>query len=245
MARMLAIAAAVVADAVRRKVVWIVVVFAALLAFVAPSLPSYGAGVADAVFREVSIALMFAASLVVTIALAASRVPSETERRTVYSILSCDVRRWQYLSGTWLGIVGVIGATLLACSVVTVATGAVVYATVMWRLLTAAFAVWLEMGVIAAMAVALSSRFGVVTSSVGALAFVFIGHSVSTLFGADAHGGGAPWYVPSLEVFDVVNPVAHGTGFSIVAALGMLGAFVAWSVLLLALGTLVFDRRDL
>ena len=47
------------ADAIRRKLIWSVVVFAALLAFMAPSLPSYGQGVISAVYREVTIALMF------------------------------------------------------------------------------------------------------------------------------------------------------------------------------------------
>ena len=93
------IASAVWADAVRRKVVWMVVVFAAVLAFVSPSLPSYGLGVADAVFREVSVALMYAAALVVTVALAATRVPAESERRTVYGPLARDVRRWHYEIG--------------------------------------------------------------------------------------------------------------------------------------------------
>jgi ABC-type transport system involved in multi-copper enzyme maturation permease subunit len=184
--------------------------------------------------------------LVVTVALAATRSPSELERRTVYGLLVRDVRRREYLVGTWLGIVLVTGVVLLAASAVTLAVGFIAYGSIMLQLLGATFAVWLEMGVLTAFGIVLSTRVGAVTSSVGMLTFVFVGHSVSTLLGGgDAHAGGAQWYVPSLEVFDVINPVAHGTGYSPMHAVVMLVAFLAWSIALLSIATAVFERRDL
>lgn len=239
---MLAIASAVVRDAIRRKVVWVVVLFAVLLSFVAPSLPTYGVGVVSSVYREIAIALMYAASLVVTLALAATRIPAETERRTVFNVLSRDVRRWHYVTGTWLGLIAVVGVAILCFTLVAIAVGGVVYKELMWRLAEAAFAVWLEMGVVAAFTVLLSSAFGMVTNTVGALAFVFIGHSLSGLV---ADGGKAPWYVPSLDVFDVVNPVAHGEGIGILYAVAMLGAFAAYAGLLLGGAAALFGSRDL
>ncbi len=80
MNKMLAIAASVIADAVRRKVVWVVLLFAVVLSLAIPSLPSYGIGVVEAVFREVAIALMYAAALVVALALSATRVPGEVDQ---------------------------------------------------------------------------------------------------------------------------------------------------------------------
>lgn len=242
MSKVLAIANAVIRDAVRRKVVWVVVLFAVLLSFVAPSLPSYGVGVVSAVYREVAIALMFTASLIVTLALSATRVPIETERRTVFNVLSRDVRRSDYLAGTWLGLIAVVGVAVIAFTLVAVIVGGAVYREVMWRLFLGAFAVWLEMGVISAVTVALSTRFGAVTNVAGALAFTFIGHSVSALVSAE---GPAPWYIPSLDVFDVINAVAHGEGYNALHAVAMLGAFAAMSGLLLVAAAVSFGGRDL
>lgn len=239
------IASAVWADAVRRKVVWMVVVFAAVLAFVSPSLPSYGLGVAEAVFREVSMALMYSAALVVTVALAATRVPAEAERRTVYGLLARDVRRWHYIVGTWVGVFAVTGAVVSLSTVVTLVIGAITYGGLMPRLAAGAFAVWLEMGVIGALAMLLSTRVGAVTSTVGALTFTFIGHSVSSLYSGGVEGVSAPWYVPSLEVFDVVNAVAHGQGYSALHGLAMLAAALGWAGVLLLGAAAVFERRDL
>jgi len=246
MRKMLAIAAAVVADAIRRKVVWVVLVFAVFLGLSIPALPSYGVGVASSVFREVAIALTYAAALVVGLALSATRIPVEVERRTVFNVISRDVRRWQYVAGTWLGMFTVLGGLIFACSIATIVIG---YLTmpgdeVMWRLLEAAFAVWLETGVIMAFAVMMSCLFGAITAVVGALAFTFIGHAVITFLRLP-EGARAPWYFPSLDIFNVINPVALGTGYGPLYALSMVVAFCAWIALLLLGASLLFRGRDL
>lgn len=238
----LAIAGAVIRDAVRRKLLWVVVLFVALMAVVAPSLPSYGVGVVVAVYREVSIALTFAAAFVVCLALATTRLPQEIERRTVFNVLVRDVSRWRYLAGTWLGVFAVSGVAVLSFTVVTIAIGSVHYHAPMFRLLEAALGVWLEMGVIAAFAVFMTSRYGTVTAAVGTLAFVFIGHFSATIIPADAAWAG---WVPSLTVFDVINPVAHGSGYTALYGLGMVGAAIAWVGALLEGAALLFEGRDL
>lgn len=244
MDRLLAITSAVVADAVRRKVVWIVLVFAGLLALAIPSLPSYGVGVPGSVYREVAIALMFVAGLTVGLSLSAGRIPAEIERRTVFTVLARDIARWQYLAATWLGVFAVVGIVVGIYTVVAVAIGTVVYSQPMLMLAQAGLAVWLEVGVVSALTIALSTRFGVVTNVLGALAFVFIGHSVGSLV-APGEGASPPWWLPSLDVFNVVNPVAHGSGYGPLYGLAMIGAFAAWSALLLLAGSAVFANRDL
>ncbi|MGV8082417.1 MAG: ABC transporter permease [Coriobacteriia bacterium] len=244
MKKLLVIAQAVIADAVRRKVVWVVVVFGALLAIAAPALPSYGLGVVAPVYREVSIALMWASALVVALALSATRIPAEVERRTVFNVVSRDVRRWQYVAGTWIGMFAVLGVALFAFAIITIAIGAFEFNEVMWRLLEAAFAVWLEMGVVLAFAVMMSTAVGTVSSIVAALAFVFVGHSWMSLLNLPEESA-APWWLPGLNVFNVINPVAHGTGYGIAYAGSMLIAFCAWVALLLWGGSALFARRDL
>lgn len=242
--KMIAIALAVIADAGRRKVVWIVFVFGALLAIAIPSLPSYGVGVIDAVYREVSLALMYAATLVVALSLAATRIPGEVERRTVFNVISRDVRRWEYVGGTWLGMFAVIGLVIAGLTTSTILIGYLQYHLWMMRLVQGALAIWLETGVIMAFTVMLSSSFGAVTSIVGALAFIFIGHSDVSLLNL-REGVRPPWWLPSLEPFNVINPVAHGTGYGPIYLLSMVATFVAWVGLLMLAASAMFGRRDL
>lgn len=245
MSPVLAIAQSVIADAIRRKLVWSVVVFAAILALMAPSLPSYGQGVDAAVYREVTLTLTYTAALVVALGLASTRIPAEVERRTVFNILARDVRRWHYVVGSWLGMFAVLGIVLTAFTVIAMGVGGIVYSEFMPRLLEGAFAVWLEMGVIMALTVLMSTRFGSITAVVGGMTFAFVGHSVGGLVAKSLGAASAPWWVPSLDAFNVINPVAHGTGYSAVYAVSMMGVAIAWAAALLLGASALFESRDL
>ncbi|MDA3935818.1 MAG: hypothetical protein PF636_02985 [Actinomycetota bacterium] len=242
MRRSFAIAGSIVADALRRKIVWVVILFAALMAIAIPSLPSYGTGVIDAVYREVALALIYVASLVVMLSLAASRVPSEIERRTLYAVLSRDVRRWEYILGTWLGVFLVMGGVIAAFCVITQIVGYAVYGSLMWRLWQGALSIWLETGIIAAFAIAVSCVAGTVIVAVSSLGFIFVTHAREGLLGGSDN---AFWsFYPSLDTFNIINPVAHGSGVDATYVLVMLGVFVAWVAVILLVGSTVFETRD-
>jgi ABC-type transport system involved in multi-copper enzyme maturation permease subunit len=242
--KLLAISQAVVADAIRRKVVWVVVVFTALLAVAIPGLPSYGVGIIDGVYKQVALALMWVAALIVALSLSATRVPVEVERRTVFNVIARDVGRWQYVVGTWLGMFAVLGLVLTAFAIGTIGVGWFVYGKPMLILLEGVFAVWLEVGIIMAFAVMLSTQFGAVTSVVGGLTLAFVGHSV-VMFLHLGETERAPLWFPSLDIFNIINPVALGNGVSLVYFLAMVVAFCAWTGLFMLGGSLMFAGRDL
>lgn len=243
MRRLSAIAGAVFLDAIKRKVVYAVGLFAVVLAFSAPSLPSYGVGVDVGVYREVALSLTFAASFVLALALAANRIPSEAERRTVYNVIAKPVSRWEYVVGTWAGITGVMGSVIAAFTVVDQLVGLVRYGQPMWQLWQGALAIWMETGVLIAFAVAVSAVTGAMVVTVATITFAFAGHSRQP-FLAMVRSFPA-WLYPSMDTFNVINPVAHGSGYDLTYAIPMAGAFVGWVVALLVLGSLGFSRRDL
>lgn len=242
--RIAPIAFAVVADSLRRKVVYVVLVFAGLMAFAIPSLPDYGLGVEGAVFREVALALAYVTALVVTLSLAANRVPGEIERRTVYNVIGKRVARWEYLAGTWLGVFLVVGGVIASFTVIELVTGLIAYGEPMWQLWQGALAVWLEMGVVAAFATAVSALTGPVVVVTATLAALFAGHARSTLLGGEGALALQP-FVPSLDAFNVVNPVAHGSGVPPLYIASMLVVFVGLTGISLIAGSILFAGRDL
>ena len=242
--RILALSGAVFADAIRRRVVVAVVFFAALLVLAIPSLPSYGLGIIQGVYREVALALTFVGALVLTLALAANRVPAEIERRTIYNVAARPVGRWEYLVGTWLGVLLVMAAVIASFTVVEQALGLLRYGDPMWRLWEGALAIWMEMGVIAALCVAVSALTGPVVVVVAALTFLFIGHSRDAVLGEGASGLGTVLY-PSLDTFNVINSVALGSGITLAYLIAMLVLFVAYVTLFMAIGSFMFAGRDL
>ncbi len=240
--RVWSLAVSVFFDALRRKVVWVVILFAAVMAAAIPSLPSYGFGVVEAVYREIALALTYVATMVLTVALAANRIPAEVERRTAYGVLVRSVRRWEYLLGTWLGILVTVGAAVAAFTVVDIVVGWLTYGEIMLRLAEGTFAILLEAGVVAAFCVAVSSITGPVVVVVSSLAFLFIAHSRSQLLAP----GDALWGLyPSLDTLNIINPVAHGTGVSLTYVASMIVVFAAWVAILLVFATGLFSSRDL
>lgn len=243
MRRLSAIAGAVFLDAIKRRVVYAVLFFAAILAFSAPSLPSYGVGVDAGVYREVALSLTFAASIVLALALAANRIPSEVERRTVFNVVAKPVSRWEYVVGTWTGITAVMAAVIAAFTVVDQLVGLARYGEPMWRLWQGALSIWFETGVLTAFAVAVSAVSGPVVVAVATLTFAFMGHSRQPVLAA--YPAVPAWLYPSLDSFNVINPVAHGAGVDLGYVGLMALVFVGWVAALLAVGSLVFARRDL
>ncbi len=243
MNRVFVIARAVVADAVRRKTVWVIALFSLVLAAVIPMLPSYGVGVVEAVYREIALALTYVAVMVVTLVLAAGRIPAEVERRTAYSVLARDVRRWEYVAATWLGIAVATAAATVAFGAIIFGVGWAVYGEPMWPLWQGVLAIWMEASVIAALCVAVSTVAAPAIVAVAALAFLFVTNVRMDLLG----GPGSPfWYVyPSLDAFNIIAPVAHGTGVSLAYIATMTLVFVGWAGVLIVLGSAGFSRRDL
>lgn len=241
--RLAAISGAVFMDAVRRRIIYVVGFFGLVLAFLIPTLPSYGVGVVIGLYREVALALTFVASVVLVLALASNRIPSEVERRTVYNVLAKPVHRLEYVVGTWLGIMAVMAAAISAFTAIEQIVGLLQYQDPVWRLWEGSLAIWFETGAVAAFAIAVSTVAGPVVVSVASLTMVFIGHSRDSVV-----QGGPPVLralYPSLDTFNVIDPVAHGAGIGLLDGLGMVLAFVGWAGVMLLVGVLAFSRRDL
>lgn len=243
MNRVLTIAKAVFLDSIRRKILLVVIIFAALMVALIPALPDYGVGVVSAVYAEISLAVTYATALVVVVVLAVTRIPGEIERRTVYSVLARPVARWEYLAGTWLGTFAMVGVLIGAFAIVDQAVALITYGEPMWSLYIGAFAIWLEMGVIAAFAHAVSTLVSPVTTVVASGAFLFLGHSRATLLGEEGALSLHAFY-PTLDAFNVVAPVAHGGGVPGLYITSMIVVFVGFIGVFLTLGSLMFRGRD-
>ncbi|MHB1341764.1 MAG: hypothetical protein ACYC77_06625 [Coriobacteriia bacterium] len=244
MSRVLAIARAVFLDSIRRRVLLVVLVFAAIMVALIPALPDYGLGVEAAVYGEISLAVTFATALVVVIGLAVTRIPSEVDRRTLYSVLARPVARWEYLAGTWLGTFMTAAMLVAAFTVIDQLVALRTYGEPMWLLWLGAAGILLELGVIAAFAHAVSTAVSPITTIVASIAFIFLGHSRATLLGEEGALALRAFY-PSLDAFNVVAPVTHGSGVPPVYLLSMIVVFVGFVGLLLLIGTLLFRGRDI
>jgi len=103
------IASTTVGEAVRRKVLLVILLIGLLFMIIAPGLGVLSARSETTVLKSMMLGIIQLTSAVIAIVLTVYMIPNEIERRTIYTILSKPVQRWQFLVGKYLGAVLALG----------------------------------------------------------------------------------------------------------------------------------------
>ncbi len=101
----LAIASTTVGEAIRRRVLLVILLIGVLFIVVAPGLGILSARSETTVLRGFMLGVTQGVSCIIAVILTVYMIPNEIERRTIYTILSKPVQRWQFLVGKYLGAV--------------------------------------------------------------------------------------------------------------------------------------------
>ncbi len=103
------IAATTIGEAVRRKILLIILLIGVLFLAIAPGLGALTARQETTVLRGMTLSIIQLTSAVIAIILTMYMIPNEIERRTIYTILCKPVQRWQFYVGKYFGAVGALG----------------------------------------------------------------------------------------------------------------------------------------
>ncbi len=109
MKQIMAIARTTVGEAVRRKVLLVILLIGLLFLAIAPGLGALTARQETTVLRGMTLGIIQLTSAVIAIVLTVYLIPNEIERRTIYTILCKPVQRWQFLLGKYLGAIMALG----------------------------------------------------------------------------------------------------------------------------------------
>lgn len=159
MRAIVSIASATVGEAIRRRVLLIILLIGVLFLVVAPGLGVLSARSETTVLRGMMLGIIQLTSAVIAIVLTVYMIPNEIERRTIYTILSKPVQRWQFLVGKYLGAVLALGLMMLLMTAVLVFTFYLQQkdATAIPDLLKAPMMYFIQMSLLAAVAVFFST----------------------------------------------------------------------------------------
>lgn len=105
----LSIAGTTLGEAIRRRVLLIILLIGVVFLVIAPALGILSARSETTVLRGMMLGIIQLTSAVIAIVLTVYMIPNEIERRTIYTILSKPVQRWQFLVGKYLGAVASLG----------------------------------------------------------------------------------------------------------------------------------------
>jgi ABC-type transport system involved in multi-copper enzyme maturation permease subunit len=105
----LSIAKTTVGEAVRRRILLVILLIGILFLVIAPSLNMLTARQETTVLKSLTLGIIMGTSAVIALVLTVYMLPIEVERRTIYTILSKPVQRWQFLLGKYFGAIGALG----------------------------------------------------------------------------------------------------------------------------------------
>ena len=109
MSIILSIARTTIGEAVRRRILLVILLIGILFLVIAPSLNMLTPRQETTVLKGLTLGVIQITSAVIALVLTVYMLPNEVERRTIYTILSKPVQRWQFLLGKYLGAIGALG----------------------------------------------------------------------------------------------------------------------------------------
>ncbi len=256
MTRLAAITFNTFREAVRDRVLYNLVLFVLLLVATAPLFGQISIGLERIILINVGLSAMSLFGIVIAIFVGIGLVSKEIEKKTLYTILSRPVRRWEFIVGKYFGLV-----MTLAVNAALMTTGfylALLITAHAWtrvdaQLLIAIYFIVLQFCIMTALTLFFSSFTTPIFSAIFAFALFVIGTFAEDLrnFAALSHGvakwlvTGAVYLVPNFSALNVISQAAHDVPVSgKLVALNTVYA-VLYSAAATAAAVLIFERRNL
>jgi ABC-type transport system involved in multi-copper enzyme maturation permease subunit len=243
-------------EAVRDRVLYNLVLFVLLLVASAPLFGQISIGLERLILVNVGLSSISLFGVIIAIFIGIGLVSKEIEKRTLYTILSRPVRRWEFIVGKYCGLlltllvnaflmtVGFYAALLITAHRLTAADA---------RLLMAIYFAILQFVMMIAITLLFSSFSSSIFSAIFAFALFVIGTFADDLrnFAAMSTGAtkvlatGAAYLVPNFASMNVISQVAHDQ--PVAGSLVLFNTLYAlvYAAAVTVGAVLIFERRNL
>ena len=239
-------------EAIRDRVLYLLLVFALVMIGVSRLLSLLTVGDEEKIIKDVGLAAISLFGVLTAVFVGVSLVFKEIDKRTVYTLLAQPLRRSHFVIGKFLGLFTVLGinVTLMTIGLFTVLAWR---GESPWPLLPAILLILVELLIVTAFALLFSSVTNPVLAALWTFTAYVAGHlSWSLLLLKEKIEGGFSrflcdlvyWMLPNLERLNIKAQVVHGTelpaGFTLDATL----YGVSYTVVILVFACIAFGRKE-
>jgi ABC-type transport system involved in multi-copper enzyme maturation permease subunit len=253
--RILQIARNTFREAVRDRVLYNLIAFALLMSGGAVLVGQISIDIERLVVINLGLTAVSIFGMVIAIFVGIGLVSKEIEKRTLYTVLSRPVGRWEFIVGKFFGL-----AATLAVNTCCMALG--VFAALLYVsrhlqradgwVLVALYFIVLEFFIITALSLLFSSFSSPLLSAVFAFSLFVIGSFAEDLrgFAGITHGftrwlaTGAAYLVPNFSALNVISSVAHSQPVSTQLIVSNTIYSLLYAIMALSGAVLIFERRD-
>jgi Cu-processing system permease protein len=251
--RVLAVAQNTFREAVRDRVLYVLLFLAAAAVFGSKAIGWVSIGQDIKIVKDISLAAVSVFGVLIAIFVGANLVYKEIDKRTIYTILSRPLWRWEFVLGKYLGLMG-----LLALVTVVMAGAAAVYVVFLGGAVDRVFflavlLIYAELMLVTALAVMLSAAASPILGALVVFSVYVIGHTTGILADLPEHLENSPakplleaayYVVPNLSNFNIRAEAANGVAVSGSFVLWAMVYGLAYTVMLLALAAVAFEDKD-
>lgn len=244
-------------EAIRNKILYSVVLFAAIVVGISAFFGSVSIGSQEKVIKDFGLFSLSFFGALLAILSGVSLLNKELKQKTIYNIMSKPVQRWQFILGKHLGLMMTVHVLVALMSIALVGFLGLLEGRIDWLLFQAVGFVLLEVCIISAVTMFFSSLV-VTTTLTGlfTLGTYLAGRSIGSLsYFMDGRGGYHPalsglvkvlnCILPDLSLFNINDAVVYGNQVSL-AHFGYAAVYsLSYSTIALLLAALIFSRREL
>jgi len=243
-------------EAVRDRVLYNLIVFALLLVASAPLFGAISIDIEHLVLVNVGLSSISLFGVIIAILVGIGLVSKEIEKRTLYTILSRPVRRWEFIVGKYFGLLLTL---VVNAALMTLGFYLALLATEQKLthsdagLLVAIYFIVLEIVMMTAIALLFSSFSTPVFAAIFSFALFIIGTFGDDLRNVAASSNGvmrwfttaAAYLAPNFSSLNVISQVAHDKPIGGSLVLFNTLYAVLYSAAVTAAAVLIFNRRNL
>ncbi len=224
--KLLALATNAYKESVRQPIFYQLLLVSASLIFFSQFMVYFAFGEEAKMIRDMGLATVTVCGLFLALFGSSTVIAGELEKQTATTVLTKPLSRNQFILGKFLGI---IGSLLLALFVLTLVFLLALYrppSVYAWKMVEARldlsilpgiFLIYLQIAVMTAISVALSTRLGMVPNIILSSFIFILGHLANYLIGFFAGQGGWVqvagrflYLIPNLDSFNVAGAIALG-----------------------------------
>ena len=243
-------------EAVRDRVLYNLIVFALLMSGASILVGQISIDIERLVVINLGLTAVSLFGMVIAIFIGIGLVSKEIEKRTLYTVLSRPVRRWEFIVGKFFGLAGTLAVNTFFMAIGVFVS--LLYVSHHFQkqdgwVLVALYFIILQFLIITALTLFFSSFSSPLLSAVFAFSLFVIGSFAEDLrgFAGITHGltrwlaTGAAYLVPNFSALNVISSVAHAQPVSGQLILYNSAYALIYATMAICGAVLVFERRNL
>jgi ABC-type transport system involved in multi-copper enzyme maturation permease subunit len=240
-------------EAIRDRILYLLLFFAALFIIFSRILALLTVGDRAKIIMDAGLASLSLFGVLMAIIIGTGLVYKEIDKRTIYTLLAKPIQRYQFLLGKYLGLLLTLLVMLALMTLIFLVLIFLHRYPIEGDFFLAILFIFVELCLITAVALLFSCFSTPILSTLFSLSFYFIGHlswGLETLIGKISQGGFKALarilylFLPDLENFNFKTEVVHHLPIppKIILHSSLYGIF--YTVFILAIAMLVFRRKD-